>query len=148
MKTPALSLILGCGLLLGACHNGEQQEVMRELVISKVPTANAIAASTWFMGCRPKGGYPFCKECQVTLHQRDEDEYIAEYIGYASLYEHQLTIGDEPLTYVVTSTFGATKFTGDAIAGVSPDSVLERAETWCEEKAGRHAEHVPLKTLY
>lgn len=133
---------LVCLSLTGACQAEDQQSELRALILSKVPTEHALAASVRLMGCERNGDAAHCKVCQVTVHGDDP-----EYIAYATLFDHEIRMEGEEPKIAITSDLGSEKFTTAIMRKISPDGVFHLAENWCEQAAGPDAEYVSVKPL-
>ena len=140
-------LMIVAGASLASCSPAQdtsRDDIFRDLVISKVPVRNAMAAGSYFQGCfsASDGGHT-CSECQMTLHEGQDDGPML--IAYATLYEHQVRIADGEPRYTVTSELDTQTFTSDGMRGYSPQMVMSMAESWCETQTAGSAELIRIK---
>lgn len=147
MRPSAMAAFVMMPALLIACQAGGDTQVYEDLIVSKVPVSNALAASTRFMGCKTRNAEVACSECQVTLHQKNEAEYISEYIAYATRYDHKLNTNTDEPELSVTHEADSETFVGDATANANPANVFRDAEDWCANAAGRNTNYVLVKPL-
>lgn len=144
--TPGYLKLLIVGLLTSsaACVPSSAENAtmsdLRALVIDRVPNTNALAAGTWFMGCKGEGNETVCKECQITLHSDDP-----EYIAYATLYEHKIRYEDGQPAFHITSDLGSERYSSEHLAAIAPQMVFEMADGWCKQHVGKSDEYIQVK---
>ena len=148
MATCKVTTLMAAAVVMSACAGGHEasanQRALRDLVVSKVPIERAVAATSFFMGCADEDGRTVCSECQVTLHEDD-----VEYVAYATRYDHKIKYDEDGTPrFSVTSDLGSETFRSEGMALISPQLILETAESWCAGQVGIGAEMIRAKPLF